>query len=327
MLSQAGSSDTAASILIEEPGEFIASIPALLGFTPSNSLVLHVIDGPTLRVDLPGIAGHSGFTRHAADVVSRHGRQVILTAIGGDEDDTTMPLRELIDRLIRDLHDAGVETAGAWRVFAIAEGERWTCLVGDCHGFLPDPAATPVAAARELHGLQPYPSIAELDAALAQDPMEDLERRARRITVLRQVAACADRCHELITATIEAISAGASAEDLDDDTLVRIGCALTGPGVLGQWLLDLASEEARTQSAVLWTRLVQAMPDGPERTGPALLLAVAQHLAGAGVQANRALRVAGTADPSNHLITLLSTAFQYGVTPRELHKILSRFTP
>ncbi|CRK57084.1 conserved hypothetical protein [Alloactinosynnema sp. L-07] len=323
-LSHAEPFDVAATIQVREPGEFIATIPAILGCTPANSLIVDVSDGPMLRVDLPGVAGHSGFSRHVTDVVSRHGRKVFLVVVGRHDEDATTSSHDLIDRLIGDLEGAGVETRGAWLVPAIAAGERWTCSAGDCDGLVPDPAATTAAATRAFRGLPTYKSISELRATLDHDQPEARERRARRIAELRAAGASPVGGYESIETTIEATSTGTSGVgDLDDDTLARIGYALTDRSILDRCLLDLVKDEDRVRSISLWTRLVQAMSDGPERSGPALLLAVAQYLSGDGLQANLALKIAAAADPTIYLTRLLQTAFEYGITPRELHTVLA----
>ncbi|CRK57055.1 conserved hypothetical protein [Alloactinosynnema sp. L-07] len=313
--------DADAPIRVQDPGDFIASIPAILGFTPSDSLVVQIVDGPTLRVDLPTAAGTSGLSRHVTDVVSRHGHTVILVVVGG-HDDTATSARDLISRLIGDLSDAGVETRAAWWVSSIAAGERWTCSRGDRHGIVPDPTATVAAAKRAFRGMPTYSSSAELQATLAQDAPDALERRARRLAELRATTGCANDGYELIKTAVEAASTGTSVGDLDEDTLTRIGYALTADdGVFGQCLLDLASDTGGVQSTALWTRLVQAIP-GRERSAPAILLALAKHLSGDSPLANRALLIADTADPTRHLTRLLRTAFEHGVSPRELHQIL-----
>lgn len=146
----------------------VASIPALIGFMPHDSLVLittlrnddgSVTTGPLTRIDLAHL------TRHADDCVRQFNRQCadlpVLCVTGilvrtVDEDaasDASLPLRADVDTVVELLTEYGFTDVDVVHVPAVAQDARWrSYLHADRTGVLPDPATTPAAAAAVVAG-------------------------------------------------------------------------------------------------------------------------------------------------------------------------------
>ncbi|GAA4549161.1 DUF4192 domain-containing protein [Pseudonocardia xishanensis] len=168
----------------------IASIPTLVGFTRTESLVIITLAGRrvglTLRVDLPPTGAQTtGLATHAARVIDQHQRDDRLTAvlviIGATVRD------DLVDAVTEHLSTVGVGVQQAVHTPAIAAGMPWKCLC-DCGnaGILDDPAISVVAVtAAAPTGRVGYRSRAELAAELdSRIDTATARRRAEQISAL-----------------------------------------------------------------------------------------------------------------------------------------------
>ncbi|WP_328442834.1 DUF4192 domain-containing protein [Amycolatopsis sp. NBC_00438] len=146
----------------------VASIPALFGFAPENSLVLITTltnddgsagTGPLIRIDLTSFTGHADycvrhFNRQCADLpVSCVTGVVIRTVDEAADSGNSLPLRADVDAVIQQLAEHGFVDVDVVHVPAVAEGARWRSYRDtDRTGVLPDPATTPAAAAAVAAG-------------------------------------------------------------------------------------------------------------------------------------------------------------------------------
>ncbi len=312
------------AIYLDNLGELVAGIPSMIGFPPTDSLVLvtfHITDrlllGATMRMDLPE-------PRHGPDMVSQlclatvaHEPDVAVPIVigGGSADPPDLPYRWLAEQVTRELDDVGIPTVHALWVPAIERGETWWCYEDEeCTGQVRDPRTSSFAVFHALAGVVSYASRAEMAAHLAPD-REDLV--AHRAQLLAERAADAVELEPaekwaLVRAALDSVPDGALPE-LDDDEVVDVAAALCDPLVRDNCLpLVLAAEADAAER--LWTVLVRAVP-APERAEPASLLAVHAYLRGEGVLANLALDVALDADPGHHLASLLRESIDRGMPP------------
>jgi hypothetical protein len=146
----------------------VASIPALFGFAPENSLVLittltnddgSAVTGPLTRIDLTSFTGHADycvrhFNRQCGDLpVSCVTGVVIRTVDEAVDGGNSLPLRADVDAVIQQLAEHGFVDVDLVHVPAVAEGARWRSYRDtDRTGVLPDPSTTPVAAAAVAAG-------------------------------------------------------------------------------------------------------------------------------------------------------------------------------
>lgn len=327
-----------ASLRADDLSELIAGIPGLLGFPPTDSLVLvtfTVTDrlclGATLRADLPA----RGDIPDIVDLVctaAMNNDAVAATAVvvgGGSADPpATLPHRALIETISDVLHDDGIVLMHSAWVAATEQGATWWCYEDECTGQVADPRASALAAAAAEAGLVTFASRAEMAALLAPDADELLDRRAELLD------ACLDRGAEpygdtelerdrrLVCDAIDAAAESTEPPELDDRQIVRLANALSTPNVRDDCLAVALTERA-VAAERLWTALIRGTP-APERAEPACLLAVSAYLRGEGVLAGMAMDAALDADPGHQLVEQLRQTLDYGMPPDKLRDLLSR---
>ncbi|MDJ0471677.1 DUF4192 family protein [Rhodococcus fascians] len=152
----------------------LAAIPALLGFTPDNSVVIIALadDGngshlvaPTARVDAHQAEAAAGIITDALTRQDTPVTAVILAAIA----DTTHAGAALLGLdAIRDaLAAAGIRTIRALHTYSLTAGTTFTDLDRFTDGTIPDPATTELATARTADGAVIAASRADLEARYA----------------------------------------------------------------------------------------------------------------------------------------------------------------
>ncbi|WP_280245051.1 DUF4192 domain-containing protein, partial [Nocardia abscessus] len=196
---------------MDDPGELIAAVPAMLGFTPERSVVVLVLrpgtaDGAivdaVVRFDLdsPGGRRVRGATLAAAVArICAHDEAAEVLAVVVD-DRAVEPeagadrhgcgggrFDVLVGSLGRRLAAGDIALGGVWAVRAIFAGQRWWALVGpERRGVLRDPAASLVALTHVLDGRPIRGSRSELTALVAMDPLARAEVAAHMEDALAQ---------------------------------------------------------------------------------------------------------------------------------------------
>lgn len=335
---------------LDEPGDLIAAIPAMLGFQPERSLVLAVLCAApgaahsalidlVVRFDLrhPSTA-HSGdsatVAAAAARVCARPGVVGVL-AVLVDED-----LREpgtaaghrvpVLEELERRLAAHAVPVRGAWAVRAIVAGQSWWSLtVPARRGSISDPVASTVTLGRVLDGRPIRRSRAELTALTAVDEAlrarvaEELD--AARARAKDRYAAAARRDDPVgflrgeLTTVLWLIANAESGARLGPRELADITVALRDRSVRDAMfaLSDTGHAEAAEN---LWGRLTRALT-GADRAETATLLGYFAYVRGDGPLAGIALDTALEADPHHSMANLLHTALEAGMRPRRLRDL------
>lgn len=158
--------------------DLLAALPALIGFVPTDSLVI-----VTAVAHADGCVRLGRITRFDLDLAIRLPNMVVATLSRAQGD---QPVRRLIGAVIHDnasgtnelpyraqlhdltdrLHEAGFATIELLHVPALTAGAPWSSYdVADHTGTLPDPAISPATTERVLHGNRVY---GDRDAFLAQ---------------------------------------------------------------------------------------------------------------------------------------------------------------
>jgi hypothetical protein len=311
------------TIYLDDLGELIAGIPSLIGFPPSDSLVLitfHFADrleiGATVRMDLPE-------ARHGPDMVDQlvlatvaHGPDVVVpVVIGGSAELPDLPYRWLMDRVAHELNEVDIPIVHALWVPAVEVGETWWCYEEDeCTGQVRDPRSSALAAIYTYAGVIHYGSRAEMASHLAPDREDRVAHRAQLLAERMDAAAEVDPAEKWATvrAAVDATTDVATPE-LADDQIVALAEALCDPLVRDNCLPLLLTDQADAAER-LWTTLTRAVP-APERAEPASLLALHAYLRGEGVLANVALDAALDADPDHQFALLLRESIDRGTPP------------
>jgi hypothetical protein len=311
-------------------GSLIAALPAILHFTPAESLIMVGLTGEhpwrvqyALRVDLPQPSDYSALLDQLRICIdNQRFDAVAVIIVGGQEpnsDHRDLPHRQLVDGCIDMALQLGLAVMPPVWVPAIEAGQRWISYVelGQM-GAVPDPGTSPATAAMAfLAGDVTYADRNEFEAQLKGDPAADLSRRAELLRSQPPVAV-ADAI-EIVHQAVDRMKDVTAR--LDDDTIVSLAHALTHPRVRDA-ALAIALTDLAQPAEILWTHLARATPRS-HVTHPATLLAFAAYLRGNGALAGLALDVAIDADQPSELAGLLRIALHNSTTPCQLKDLLT----
>lgn len=322
-------------VRLQDPGDLVAAVPHLLGFHPSDSLVVvsvraadgaHARLGLSLRTDLPAEEDQYDVAQLLIPPLARsHASAALVVVVGGDGADPPelLPHRGLVCVVSEALAAAGITTLHAVWTANTGNGARWRCYdEPECGGDVPDPGCSTLAAATTAAGAVTFASRAELAAVLCPDDAVTLRRRSERLT--SAAAAAEPDCgidggaarRDFLAVREAVLDMRAGRLVLDDDKVVRLAVALSDHRVRDACLATAIGEQAAAAEQ-LWLALTRATP-APERAEPATLLAFAAYLRGDGALAGMALEHAEQAYPGHRLAGLLRRALEAGLSPPRL---------
>jgi hypothetical protein len=318
-------------ITLEHPSELLASIPSLLGFHPTDSLIAFGLRGSRateltliLRSDLPPPQRARDLAHQLLPPLVQHGAVgIALVVVGGRRaPDDDLPHRELLARCEAVFVDTGIPVVHQLWVPDTTTGQRWHCYdETDCSGLLPDPGGTSLAAEAALSGLRIFERREDIVATLTPDPDDVLARRSAALDKYADEAeptrGSPDPVGERLALVRGAIrSATKSPPALTDEDVVRLTEAL-GDHRIRDLCLDFDEVPDMAAAERLWAALTKATPI-PERAEAACLLAFTAYVRGDGVLAGIALDHAEAADPGHRLAGLLRGALSVGLAPSKL---------
>ncbi|MEU5692730.1 DUF4192 domain-containing protein [Actinosynnema sp. NPDC020468] len=309
---------------VTTPADLLAAVPHLLGFHPSDSLVLLVLEGRaitlTLRTDLPPPRGTPLSTGLLLPPVLDRADAVLVVVVGGGGGDPpeVLPEAELAAALEVALAVEGVpvlfsvwtsETAHDARWFSYHDVREW--------GRVANPATSPVAAASAMAGHVTFRSREELRSHLSPSDPEALSRRAALLD--RAVVTPADPARGRALVHAEVLRAATRKRPLTDEEVAALAHALSDLWVRDS-CLAYAVGEHHVGAERLWTELTRSTP-APERAEPATLLAITAYLRGEGALARVALEEAEKAHPGHTLTTLLKAALDMALPPEKVRDL------
>ncbi|MGK8500333.1 DUF4192 domain-containing protein [Nocardia asiatica] len=341
-------------VRVDDPGELIAAVPAMLGFTPERSVVVLVLrpgtaDGAmvdaVVRFDLdsPGGRRVRGATLAAAVArICAHDEAAEVLAVvvddravapraGTDRHDCASGRFDvLVGSLGRRLAAGDIALGGVWAVPAIAAGQRWWTLAGpERRGVLRDPAASLVALTHVLDGRPIRGSRSDLTDLVALDPVLRAEVAAHMedaLTLARGRAARAARRGDPIGYSRQAldyvlwqIANTASGAAPMATELAKIVVALRDRSVRDV-MFALAVGDHADAAEALWVTLTRAL-SGTDRAEAAALLGYSAYVRGDGPLAGIALEAALAADPGHPMAMLLDTSLRLGMRPEQLRRL------
>lgn len=334
----------APSLTISSPDTFLAAVPHLLGFAPTDSVVIAGIGrGPagsdviTLvqRFDLPPLDLAASQLREVARAatapMARVGSHEVIITVLSNKAYTSpdeLPHRELVDQLIEAHDDARIST----RDSLYTDGtSRWSygCFDPDCcpptGRVVPEEVRTLVAAEFTAAGVAVAASRDDLAAELAPTDVEHTQAVAEHLKSMKDPGAGIeawrdrriDHIHRALT----------SATPLDPKACAQVIDGLADVRVRDTVLWDLA--QGRGDGTVVAARLadvVRTAPDG--RVAPAATVLSIQHwTTGDGARANVALDRALDENPDYSLGGLVKTSLTTGMPPstwRDLMRTVPR---
>ncbi|MFB9725194.1 DUF4192 domain-containing protein [Haloechinothrix salitolerans] len=335
-------------------GDTLAAIPHLLGFHPTDSVML--LSGTqrgaplsrTMRADLPpdhlvDVVAHDITASLADDDVS----SALLVIVGGHDGcaeggaasggvrggdgsaGELPPCARLVDALRRNLAVLGVTEVAAYWVPEIA-ADVWYRSYDDATrtGVVSDPASSVLAAEFASRGYVTYGSRAELASLLAPDGESELARRAELIETLRaDVVETWPRAARVAVVRDALSAAGEGDLAFSDRQLATLAIVLADVEIRDACLATALPPDSDLAfaAASLWGELTRALP-APERAIPACLAGYAAYMGGNGVLAAIAFDAALDADPDHTLAGLLDRALRHGFPPRQLRPLATHDT-
>ncbi|MGN2637071.1 DUF4192 domain-containing protein [Nocardia takedensis] len=348
------------ALRVEDPGELIAALPAMVGFRPERSLVVAVIgvEGahatPVIEAvvrfdlceDVPDTDPIETFAGCVGQVCAVDDARQVLAVVVDDGltegPPTSLPGRAatadagraeaaaLVAALERRLTGRGIDLVGAWATPAIAAGHPWWNLFDPHqHGRVPDPDASPVTVAHVVDGRPIHRTRAELVSLLA----ENTAGRAEFDACLNTAAGLArDRFAVAVRhGAVDRYRRAALEYVLWRVAEIDAGGALATP-VLAEVVVALRDRCVRDSvfalavgehawaAEQLWLTLTRAST-GPDRADLAALLGYSAYIRGDGPFAGIALDAALEADPTNPMAILLETALRAGMRPETLRRL------
>jgi hypothetical protein len=314
-------------IRLRGAGDLYAAIPHLMGFHPTDSLVVLVLKdhliSMTMRVDLPRPRHRGMLAAQLEAPLLEHGATEVILAVvcaPSEHMPEKLPHEPLVTVLRHKLGGLGIEVVEAVWLPSCQKDAHWLCYLDiDCHGTLPDPRLSALAAASAHEGNVTFESRAAMAAIAALDSSEALERRSALLDDLMTNSAEPDPGVELHRVR-DAIDAVAERKGpLPDAEIVALARALALPEVRDA-SMAFASEARSRLAERLWLELTRSCP-APERAEPACLLAFYAYQRGDGGMASIALDAAEEACPGHMLTKLLRAAVGAALPPDEMRAL------
>jgi hypothetical protein len=322
-------------VRLRDPAELLAATPHLLGFRPSESVLLiaHLgADGRRLgrvmRGDLPPPEAARQQAAFVASAFPRDGDFGVTVIVVGrrdgpeHDDPAQLPQAEFVSTLTELLAETGTPVLQAFWASEIRSGAPWACYAGDeCGGVLPEVDYSELAAATASLGHVTYDSReAMADVLVAPDEAVVTRRSALLDEVYDEFGPPADtpesvgRGREVVRGALRQAAGGDLT--LTDEQAVELAVALSVPRIRDACLaLAVPPESAEAVAAErLWLALVRCLP-APERAEPAVLLGYSLYMRHEATFAGLALENALEAVPDHVLAKLLHQSIRACVPP------------
>ncbi|NUT48294.1 MAG: DUF4192 domain-containing protein [Saccharothrix sp.] len=311
-------------------GELIATVPAMLGFRPANSLVLVVVgnDGGSAavaRLDVELLDTPVG--ELGADLAARLHRdlgraELAVLLIVGDAPDAQPPHRGKVDGLVAALARNTIDVLDVVWVPMIGSGVRWESLLAATEpagGVQPDWTSTPAAVSAIANGHRIFASRTDIDQLL--QPV-DAHILARRQAALREWETASAKAGMTSAAALHVVWAAVDRATrhllpAGDDEFRALGWALAFTEVQVVMALPPADREQRHAPVTLWATLARNLP-GPYRAYAACLFAVHSYLLDQRVVARTAIDHAHTSAPGHPMVRLFGELIDADAPPGEV---------
>ncbi|GAD83394.1 hypothetical protein NCAST_19_00960 [Nocardia asteroides NBRC 15531] len=336
---RAGSGD-AACVRVDDAGQLIAAVPAILRFIPTRSLVVALVSAAAdsaasaraipvvVRVDLDAVTDPARAQEplELLDTVFRRENATATFAIVVDDRPHATATAHLVVALLQSM---AVNLAHAWLVPTISAGATYRGLLdGDSDGTVNDPATSPLALALALDGVAIHHSRSQLRDLIAVDPQASAALSPLIATAVehyrgeRADAATADHGatfhRDTACAVLERISAVAES-GCTPEGLATVVAALRDV-VIRDVMLALTGTSWAADAQILWQSVARAST-GRDRAEAAMLCGYDAYHRGDGVYARICLEAALQADSEHSIAVLLKAALDGGEPPARIAMI------
>lgn len=335
-------------LLLRSPDTALAATPHLLGFTPTDSVVILALSQDTTgakkllvtqRFDRPSTTGldagaGAGIASECARVMADAGADSVIVAVWGTEqpaDRAGLPDAGFVDDLITALDDRDIATLDV----LFTDGQRrWSygCDNAACCDptgvVIPEATKTLMAAEFAYAGQTTLATRADLETELA--PLVDRDVAAA-LTQAYSADAQPPRPGDALTAwrteRVEALHAHATQDGpLTPADVAGTAVALGDIRVRDTYLWDLGQDGVDRQTAIrVLTQVVRSTPVAA--VAPAATVLALQHYHGGdGARANIALDRAQDGDPDYSLAGLARAAISAGLPPSAWSQVMGELT-
>lgn len=312
---------------LDAAGQFLANIPAIVGFYPDEAVILlHLRPGDD-GLDRVGVTMRLGLASLAADP-AESGRTVIgplraqpagtvLAVVVSQRGNASaeLPLRAEIDTLASAITEAGHRVREVFFVPEFREGSWWRSYYGrsGTAGIMPDPTASLVALASADSGVTIQPSRQAIEDLFRLASTDEQERiaRATRIAAARQQGA-----PEPLAKRIEAFDAAVAAAiggelPSSDEEIANLVASFSSPLFRDSCVLPARGRHPERQRVQLLLHLYRLAPL-PERREISAILAVGYYLLGEYLYAEIATRQVTI--PTSHAV-IVARNVQQAINP------------
>ncbi|MCO6008907.1 DUF4192 domain-containing protein [Actinoallomurus purpureus] len=308
------------TLRLRSPADVVAAIPYLVGFHPTDSVVVLCCGGAdgtyAIRLDL---TASDALLDHVTELITRRRPEDVILAGYGPGARVTPVVERVGDRLASE----GVRLR---EVLRVEDARYWSYLCTDpacCppEGTFVDVRGSAVAAAAIAGGLVALPDRDELARMIAPVGGERMRQAAlqaeRRLVSWAEGSSgemgrrVADEGVRLVRVLIERARAGG--DPPTDEEVAWLGVLLVNLRVRDEAWVRIDDGEIGAHIG-LWRDVVRRVPES-YLAGPACLLAFAAWRAGEGALANLALDRALAADPHYSMARLLHELFVSGLPP------------
>ncbi|MFE1595456.1 DUF4192 domain-containing protein [Nocardia sp. NPDC058705] len=324
---------------VDDAGELIAAIPAMLGFVPTRSLVMALLSADAtpegaqsiravMRFDIDDAADPAG-VQHLAAVVEAVCLRENLTSTMLVAVDDRPNASTIAEDVLHHLNQVGIEPSYAWWAEAIVTGAEYKDLLAlDRGGRVDDPHASTVAFAYVLEGNQIYGSRDELADLLT--PNADLAAQMQP-----HIGGAADRYRDNIAEGNDAEHGNAFRRDAIEWLLAQISAgdptsltaedlativALLRDRIVRDIMFGLAGTEHRGTAEALWRQIASAT-EGSDHAAVATLFGYSAYHHGDTVVAAIAITAALQADPNHVMANLLDHALRDCIRPDQIRRM------
>jgi hypothetical protein len=338
-------------VRLSDPGELAAAVPHLLGFRPSESVVLIALGGRsgnrlglTVRADIPPPAHAAELARMLVRSIRSDGPTAVVVALVSEAPDEAagplgmfrpeagLPHRPLLHAVTAALTDAALPLRQA---LLVRSGRWWSY---DC----PEPCCAPGGGTPLPGAVTAFEAASVATGQVVADGREALVARIARLegparAVMEAVtwrvgdrharAALADRdatarrSWTTVLRTVQRCRPGPAAGTLPDRDIARVLWALSDIRVRDR-ALTLAVGDDAPAAEILWTECSRRGP-APLDAAPATLLAVSAWLRGDGAMANVALERALDSCPTYSFARLLAQGLAACLPPEQLRELIA----
>ena len=314
---------------ITNPIDLLAAVPFLIGYEPSNSIVLVALEADALsvalRIDFPSELTQAD----ASELIKRLGKVeelLMVSYIPDDLLDVNRTLSPLLDAIASEdikIRESIIVVAGRWRSL-VCQDQQCCPIEGSP---MPELSISRVAAEEISQGkLMPFSSLAAMQDSLRSEPDLAIANAAKSTRPIDYSSDPTFEQREGANSLLDFLQDFRAARISHDKVLVGVVLARLRDLQVRDFALGIMNDEDSELYFDAWRWLMKVAPSGFV-AAPATLFAVACYERGDGALANLALAKARQDQPKYAMVELLAKVFTSGQPPRLFKELRAQLHP